>query len=187
MGGLSAALLRGGLGPIARAAFQQAPCIRSVSLSGAASMAAKPLLLSLVFVCGFVCGFAGFTLSPARAPLQTKFGLDPRWRGRALAEKLREVRLEMLWEGGPASFLHDVKVLPASSAPPKQLEPGVDQPREDEKEKESRNELLVPRAASAINCPCNESWRRHGIRGLFCSNFGYFFLACGCHHWGSWS
>ncbi len=145
-------------------------------------MAAKLLLLSLVFVCGFVCGFAGFILSPARVTSESKSGPDSRWRGRALAEKLREVLLEMFREGSLATFLHDVQVLPASSASPKQLEPGVDQPREDEKEKESRGELLVPRAASAIIFPCRASWHHCGICGLCCSGSGCFCVASGHYH-----
>ena len=62
-------------------------------------MAVKLVLLS--FLCGLVHGFAGFVFSPPHAPLAPKSEPDLRWRGRSMAEKLREVGLSETFRRDP--------------------------------------------------------------------------------------
>jgi len=101
-------------------------------------MAAKLALLSFVFLLSSASGltFAGFVFSPADEAALSGAAADAQAKGRALAEKLREE-------------------LPSSSEAFKQLEPAVDPPRENEKEKETRGELLA--AASLFNVASSEN------------------------------
>jgi len=93
------------------------------------------ILLSVVFACECVCGFAGFVFSPVHAAESAELPVASKWKAYAMAEEL---------EG----------VLPASAEPPKQLEPAIEQAKEGDKEKESRGELLA--AASLFNAASSE-------------------------------
>ena len=61
----------------------------------AIKMAAKLALLSFVFLLGSASGltFAGFVFSPADEAAPSGAATDAQAKGRALAEKLRDVRL----------------------------------------------------------------------------------------------
>ena len=62
--------------------------------------------------------------------------------------------------------MYDVQVLPVSSGSAKQLEPAVNQPKENEKEKDSRSEILVRRAASSMLSSFSVCRRVLGTQGF---------------------
>ena len=90
--------------------------------------------------------FAGLAFAPAEEASIGDANQGAAVKGRALAEQLREARAFFLKPPAVCAAQPNVfilKVLPVGAETSKQLEPAVDQPRENEKEKEARGELLV--------------------------------------------
>ena len=81
----------------------------------AIKMAAKLALLSFVFLLSSASGltFAGFVFSPADEAALSGAATDAQAKGRALAEKLREVRLNIFclarFLRSTGSLLHDIR------------------------------------------------------------------------------
>lgn len=93
-------------------------------------------LALFVFLHGLVCTWAGFVLSPSEKQPLASGHEDARLRARAMAEDLLEA-------------------LPLDRELPQQLEPAIDQTREDSKAQESRSELLA--ATSLFNAAASDS------------------------------
>jgi len=89
----------------------------------------------LVWAFGSVLVDGGFIFSPARGPLVSAPVTDFKGMGRSMAEELE-------------------KALPRAAGP-KRLEPVMDQPKEDEKEKETNGELLA--SVSMFNAASSEN------------------------------
>jgi len=102
------------------------------------AMAAQHLFLATL-ACEFLCGLAGFIFSPPHAHLSGASGKD----GLSLTRKAHSMAEELL------------KELPGSGEQPQQLEPSMDQVKEDQTEKASRSELLA--ATSLFNAASSDN------------------------------